>query len=113
LPKPLRPPADSRTRALLFAALGDSSRLWLVSRLCRNGPLSIARLAAGAGITRQAVSKHLRRMEQAGLVLSRRRGRERVWQLDERRFEDARRYLAEISAQWDAALEKLRAFVEE
>jgi len=61
--------------------------------------LSIARLAAGAGITRQAVSKHLRRMEQAGLVLSRRRGRERVWQLDERRFEDARRYLAEISAQ--------------
>jgi DNA-binding transcriptional ArsR family regulator len=75
--------------------------------------LSIARLAAGAGITRQAVTKHLRRMEQAGLVLSRRRGRERVWQLEQRRFEDARRYLAAISAEWDAALRKLYAFAEE
>jgi DNA-binding transcriptional ArsR family regulator len=73
--------------------------------------LSIARLAACAGITRQAVTRHLRLMEQAGLVLSRRRGRDRVWQLQRRRFEEARSYLAEISTQWDAALERLRAFV--
>lgn len=113
MPRSLRPPADSRASALIFAALGDQNRLWLVSRLCRDGPLSIARLAAGAHITRQAVSKHLRLMERAGLVRSWRRGRERVWQLQQRRFEDARRYLGEISAEWDAALERLRVFVED
>ena len=85
----------------------------LVSRLCRDGPLSIARLTAGADITRQAVTKHLGLMERAGLVRSRRRGRERVWQFAQRRCEDARRFLAEISADWDAALEKLHAFVED
>jgi len=52
-------------------------------------------------------------MERAGLVRSRRRGRERVWQFEQRRCEDARRFLAEISADWDAALEKLHAFVED
>jgi len=52
-------------------------------------------------------------MEHAGLVRSARRGRERVWQLEQRRLEEARRYLSEISAQWDAVLERLRVFVEE
>jgi hypothetical protein len=51
-------------------------------------------------------------MEDAGLVRSARRGRERVWQLEQRRLEQARRYLSQISTQWDAILEKLRAFVE-
>lgn len=103
---------DVRHSALLFAALGDQKRLWLVSRLCHGGPASISRLAAGARITRQAVTKHLRVMENAGLVRSSRRGRERVWQLEQRRLEDARRYLNQISIQWDEALERLRALVE-
>jgi predicted transcriptional regulator len=102
----------ARMSATLFAALGDQKRLWLVSRLCSDGPVSIARLAAGARITRQAVTKHLRVMEHAGLVRSSRRGRERVWQLEQHRLEEARRYLNQISTQWDEALERLRVLVE-
>ena len=110
---PKSPSHDARNPAVLFAALGDQKRLWLVSRLCHGGPTSITRLAAGARITRQAVTKHLRVMEHAGLVRSLRRGRERVWQLEQPRLEEARRYLKQISAQWDDALERLRALVEE
>ena len=97
----------------LFAALGDETRLQLVSRLCDVGPLSITRLSEGSRVTRQAITKHLRVMEGAGLVHSRRRGRESVWQLDQQRLEEARRYLDQISAQWDGALARLREFVEE
>jgi DNA-binding transcriptional ArsR family regulator len=97
----------------LFAALGDDARLRLVARLCDAGPMSIAGLTAGAGITRQAVTKHLRVMEGAGLVHCARRGRETVWRLDPLRLDGARRYLKRISRQWDDALEKLRRLVEE
>ena len=97
--------------ASLFAALGDQTRLRLVSRLSDRGPMSITRLAAGSKVTRQAITKHLRVMERAGLVRSRRRGRESLWQVDRERLEDARRYLELISRQWDEALERLRDFV--
>jgi DNA-binding transcriptional ArsR family regulator len=99
--------------ALLFAALGDETRLLLVSRLCEGGPLSITRLAEGSMVTRQGITKHLRVMERARLVHSARQGRERVWELDRRRLSDARRYLDLISEQWDRALVRLRQFVEE
>jgi DNA-binding transcriptional ArsR family regulator len=106
-------PKHSRSRAPVFAALGDETRLQLVSRLCDHGPMSIAGLTAGSNVTRQAIAKHLRVMQHAGLLRSQRRGRESVWQLDQRRFEDARGYLDVISKQWDAALSRLRAFVED
>jgi len=99
--------------APLFAALGDKTRLWLVSRLCEGGPMSITSLTAGSRVTRQAVTKHLRVLEGAGLVRSRRRGRESIWQLEQRRLRDARRYLDLISLQWDDALDRLRTLVEE
>ncbi|HVY44431.1 MAG TPA: metalloregulator ArsR/SmtB family transcription factor, partial [Minicystis sp.] len=66
----------------MFAALGDATRLAVVARLCDGGPASIARLAEGATVTRQAVTKHLRVLEQAGLVRSERAGRETVWELE-------------------------------
>jgi len=99
--------------AHLFAALGDETRLRLVARLCDRGPLSIARLTAGSNITRQAITKHLRVMEGAGLVRAARCGRESVWQLDCHRLAEARHYLDMISAQWDGALLRLRRFVED
>ncbi len=99
--------------APLFAALGDATRLRLVRRLSGEGPLSIKRLTAGTRVTRQAVTKHLRVMEGAGLVHNARRGRESLWELDRRRIEQARRYLDQISADWDAALLRLQRFVEE
>lgn len=103
---------EPKGSAHLFAALGDETRLRLVSRLSDDGPLSITRLTQGSNITRQAITKHLRVMEGAGLVRSTRDGRECVWQLDQRRLEDARRYLDMISKQWDDALLRLREFVE-
>lgn len=98
--------------AALFAALGDETRLWLVGRLCGAGPTSITRLTSGSQITRQAVTKHLRVMEEAHLVQSIRQGREVLWSLNPDRLDEAHHYLNQISQQWDAALERLRAHVE-
>ena len=99
--------------APVFAALGDETRLRLVERLCREGPASITRLSSGAPITRQAITKHLRVMRDAGLVRCSRQGRESYWELDRRRLREVRRNLALISAQWDDALGRLRRFVED
>ncbi|HUK91882.1 MAG TPA: metalloregulator ArsR/SmtB family transcription factor [Blastocatellia bacterium] len=104
--------AELSISAPVFAALGDETRLRLVSRLCRDGPMSITRLTAGTDITRQAITKHLKVMEEAGLVRGKRRGRESVWRLERRRIEDACRHLELISKQWDDALDRLRRFVE-
>ncbi len=94
-----------------FAALGDPTRLGLVGRLSR-GPAPIVRLAEGAGMSRQAVTKHLYVLERAGLVTCAKRGRTTVWALERRRLDEAKAALDAISGQWDAALERLRAFVE-
>jgi DNA-binding transcriptional ArsR family regulator len=75
--------------------------------------MSISQLTAGSRVTRQAVSKHLRVLEGADLARSNRRGRESIWQLKQRRLQEARRYLELISLQWDDALERLRALVED
>jgi DNA-binding transcriptional ArsR family regulator len=99
--------------APVLAALGDESRLRIVLKLCDGGPLSIANLAEGSGISRQAVTKHLHALHAAGVVRSRRRSRERIWTLEPRRLEEVRRYLERISRQWDAALSRLQSTVEE
>ena len=98
---------------MLFAALGDATRLSLLRRLSVDGPLSITRLSEGTGLTRQAITKHLNTLGNVGLVRHARRGRERLWELDRRRLETAKRYLDQISAQWDAAVDRLKAFVEQ
>jgi len=97
----------------VFAALGDDMRLQLVARLCSLGPMSIARLTEGTSVTRQAITKHLRVMEDAGLVRASRHGRESRWELAPERLDEARRHLDVISQQWDAALSRLKKFVEE
>ncbi len=74
--------------------------------------MSITRLTDGTTLTRQAITKHLRVMEQAGLVRCTRSGREALWQMEQRRLEEARRFLAIISKQWDDALARLQRFVE-
>lgn len=98
--------------APIFAALGDETRLRLLARLCDEGPLSITELAAGSAVTRQAVTKHLNRMRDAGVLRTTRQGRESVWELEPRSLEEARESLRAISDQWDAALGRLRRFVE-
>jgi DNA-binding transcriptional ArsR family regulator len=96
----------------VFGALADTTRLRLLARLSVEGPLSITRLSEGTGVTRQAITRHLYTLGDAGLVRHTRRGRERVWELDRKRLEKAKRCLDQISAQWDLAAERLKAFVE-
>jgi DNA-binding transcriptional ArsR family regulator len=108
---------DRAARALVdgapvFAALGDPTRLAIVARLCAEGPLSITRLSEDAGVSRQAITKHLETLADAGVVHDARAGRERIWQLEPRRLALATRELDRMAAQWDAALGRLRAFVE-
>jgi DNA-binding transcriptional ArsR family regulator len=101
-----------RSSAPLFAALGDETRLRLVARLCEGGPQSIARLTAGTKITRQAVTKHLLVLADAGLVRGVRQGRESRWAVEPDQLEVARRYLDLISEQWTERLEALEQHLE-
>ena len=98
--------------AVVFAALGDATRLSLIGRLSAGTPLSISRLAEGSALTRQAVTKHLRVLETAGVVGRQRSGRESLYRLEPARLVAMRSYLDGISQQWDEALARLKAFVE-
>lgn len=113
-PAPTRDLAEAAPifAAQTFAALGDVTRLRIVTRLCHGGPSSIARLTQGGAVTRQAVAKHLRALEDAGLVRGARVGRERIWELETGRLAEVRGYLDQISTQWDDALARLRVLVE-
>ena len=98
--------------ARVFDALGDPTRLGLVARLSDGGPQSIASLTSESRVTRQAVAKHLRVLEGAGLVRVRRQGRESRWEMEPARLDVAREYLASISERWTARLGALRRHVE-
>ena len=110
---PRTPSAALQRTAPLFAALGDETRLAVLARLCAHGPMSIARLSEGVDVSRQAVTKHLAVLEHAGLVRGQRAGRERVWELETDRLDDARRSLDLISDRWDEALLRLQQLVED
>lgn len=105
--------AALRTRASVFAALGDETRLGLLARLTSGEPQSIARLTEGTKLTRQAVTKHLRVLEDVGVVFSVKAGRESRFALDPRPIVSAQEYLGHVSRQWDTALARLKALVEE
>jgi DNA-binding transcriptional ArsR family regulator len=102
----------SEALASVFAALGDPTRLKLVAVLCAGGALSIAQLTANTAITRQAVTKHLNVLADAGVVRDTKAGRERLWQLDPAQIEQAKRTLEIIGRQWETALSRLKAFAE-
>lgn len=105
--------SGARRSASIFATLGDETRLQILARLCRDGPQSITRLTAGSDLTRQAITKHLRRMEEAGVLRASRAGRESVWEVVPDSLDEAGQYLQTISDQWEAALARLRRFVED
>jgi DNA-binding transcriptional ArsR family regulator len=101
-----------QVHARVFAALGGEVRLRLVSRLCDGGTHSISQLTTGSRLTRQAVTKHLRVLEGAGIVRSIRAGRERRFRFAPEPIDEVREYLASVAAQWDETLARLKAFVE-
>lgn len=98
--------------ARVFAALGDPTRLKLIALLCAGGAFSIAQLTAGTDISRQGVTKHLHVLAEAGMVRDVKVGRERLWQLEPARIEEAKRTLEIIGRQWETALGKLKRFAE-
>lgn len=98
--------------AAVFAALGDDTRLMIVSRLQDGRDCSISKLTEGLSLTRQGVSRHLRVLEKAGLVHRSRVGRETRYQLEVEELSRARDYLARVSAQWDDTIERLAKHLE-
>jgi DNA-binding transcriptional ArsR family regulator len=105
--------ARRQTRAPVFAALGDETRLSLVAKLCGGRSYSISQLTQGSKLTRQAITKHLRVLESAGIVHSVRRGRESRFEFDLQPIEGIKQYLDFVSEQWNQALSRLKSFVEE
>lgn len=101
-----------RRYAPVFAALGDETRMRLVAVLCAGGALSIAQLTSGTDLTRQAITKHLQVLADAGLVGDVKLGRERLWEFKPTRLDEARRSLDAIAQQWDSALARLKSAVE-
>ena len=104
--------AELRDRASVFAALGDETRLSLIAKLSNGSPQSISRLAEGSTLTRQAITKHLRVLEDARVVHSVRVGRESLFELRPEPLRDLQSYLERVSDQWEDALARLKSFVE-
>jgi DNA-binding transcriptional ArsR family regulator len=102
-----------KTRAAVFAALGDETRLSVLAKLGNGQRQSISRLTAGTKLSRQAVTKHLRVLANVGVVRSVRRGRESLFELEPQPIEEVRDYLDQVSRQWDDALVRLKSHVEE
>lgn len=96
----------------IFSALGDDIRLTLVRKLASGQPRSISQLTEGSRLTRQAITKHLRVLESAGIVRSVRMGRESLFEFDPNSIDELREYLERVSCQWDQALARLKALVE-
>ena len=90
--------------ARVLAALGDETRLALIGALCAGGAVSIAQLTGGTRISRQAVTKHLQVLAEAGLASDIRDGRERLWQFEPRALVAAMRSLEQIEQQWQRAV---------
>lgn len=102
-----------QAQAPIFAALGDETRLLLVAKLCGGRPRSISQLTRGSKLTRQAISKHLRVLESAGIVHRIRTGRESLVKFDPQPIQEVKKHLDLVSAQWDQALARLMSFVED
>jgi DNA-binding transcriptional ArsR family regulator len=107
--------SKARDRAVVevFFALGDETRLSVVARLGGGVALSATALSDGAPVTRQAIVKHLRVLQEAGLVTQEKHGREVLYELESRRLDEAQAYLKGVSAGWDRAIARLRRMVED
>jgi DNA-binding transcriptional ArsR family regulator len=108
-----RRPDALKARAAVFAALGDETRLSVLATLSNGRPQSISRLTAGTNLSRQAVTKHLRVLADAGVVRNVRSGRESLFELEPQPLEELRDYLDQVSRQWDDALARLKSHVED
>ncbi len=105
--------AKRQDHAPVFAALGDRTRLSLVAKLTGGQSRSISQLTEGSRLTRQAITKHLRVLESAGIVRCVHSGRESLFEFDPEPIKEIKEYLNLVSEQWDQALSRLKSFVED
>ena len=96
----------------LWSAIGDPSRRRVLDLVVSNGEVSASWLAGQVPFSRQAVSKHLVVLEQAGLVSRRKHGREVLYQVEAGRLDQATRVMAELAAQWDRRLSAIKRLAE-
>jgi len=108
-----KPHNSARAKAAVFAALGDETRLFLLTRLSDGERYSISELTQGTKLTRQAVTKHLRVLERVRMVHATREGRESLFVFDPKPLIEMKEYLELVSKQWDMALGRLKNFIEE
>ena len=102
----------STTQAVIFSALGDETRLSLLAKLYNGKPYSISQLTQGSTLTRQAITKHLDVLKNAGIVRSNRAGRESLFVFEPKSFKKIKKYIDLVSEQWDLTLTRLKIFVE-
>ena len=94
-----------------FAALGDPTRLAIVSRLADQGELTVQEIAQPFAMSLPAVSQHLKVLEQAGLILRRRDGRRRPCQIRPERLAEAMTWLNFTHRAWEARFDRLARFL--
>lgn len=102
---------DSHQLDRVFSALGDPTRRNLLQRLCI-GPASVTELAAPLDMSLNAVSKHLKVLEQAGLIRREIEGRVHHVYLNAAPLENAERWVNHYRQFWDARLESLASWLE-
>jgi ArsR family transcriptional regulator, cadmium/lead-responsive transcriptional repressor len=96
----------------LWSAIGDPSRRRVLDLVVSNGEVSASWLAGHVPFSRQAVSKHLVVLEQAGLISRRKQGREVLYRVDADRLDQATQAMADIAAQWDRRLGMIKHLAE-
>jgi ArsR family transcriptional regulator, cadmium/lead-responsive transcriptional repressor len=96
----------------LWSAIGDPSRRQVLDLIVSNGAVSASWLAGRVPFSRQAVAKHLAVLAEAGLVTSRKQGREVLYQVVTNRLDQATRAMAELAAQWDRRLVTIKRLAE-
>ena len=101
----------SQSLTQTFAALGDPTRLAILSRLATKGDQTVQEIAAPFAMSLPAVSQHLKVLERAGLIARGRDGQKRPCRLNVERFAEASRWFDHTRAAWDARFDRLEKFL--
>ena len=92
----------------VFFALADPHRRYVLETLAARGSATATELAAELPVTRQAVAKHLAALGDAGLVSSRRAGRETRYRLTPAPLDEALSWIEQVGGRWDERLAALQ-----
>ena len=98
-------------RSDVFDAIADPNRRYLLEELGRREGATATELAAQLPVTRQAVTKHLGVLADAGLVARERIGRETRYRPTPAPLEDAVAWIARVGGEWDSRLARLRRYL--